>query len=82
MFLYIAVGWVMVFAIKPLLTIFSGEFRPGLILLFVGGTLYTIGAILCGIGKKLPYFHAIFHGFVLAGSVAHFLSIYNYVYLM
>ena len=82
MILYISIGWVMVFAIKPLLKIFSGELRPGLILLFVGGGLYTIGAILCGIGKKQPYFHAIFHGFVLAGTLVQFLSVYNYVLVM
>jgi len=82
MVLYISIGWVLLFAIKPLLTIFQGAYRPGLILLFVGGGLYTVGAILCGIGKKLPYFHAVFHGFVLAGTVAHFLSVYNYVLVM
>ena len=79
MTLYISIGWVLIFAIKPMLTIFSGFLRPGLILLFVGGALYTIGAIFCGLGKKLPYFHALFHGFVLAGTVAHFVSVYSYV---
>jgi len=82
MILYIAIGWVLIFAIKPMISIFSGIFKPGLILLFVGGGLYTIGAIFCGIGKKLPYFHAIFHGFVLAGSIVQFVSVYNYVLVM
>lgn len=82
MILYIAIGWILVFAIKPMLSIFSGVLKPGLILLFVGGGLYTIGAIFCGIGKKLPYFHAIFHGFVLAGTIVQFLSVYNYVLVM
>jgi hemolysin III len=82
MVLYISIGWVLVFAIKPMLAIFQGIYRPGLILLFVGGGLYTIGAILCGIGKKLPYFHAVFHGFVLAGTIVQFLSVYNYVLVM
>jgi hemolysin III len=82
MILYISIGWVLVFAMKPMLTIFHGIYRPGLILLFVGGGLYTIGAILCGIGKKQPYFHAIFHGFVLAGTIFQFLSVYNYVLIM
>lgn len=82
MILYISIGWVLVLGIKPMLSVFSGEFRMGLILLFVGGGLYTVGAILCGIGKKLPYFHAVFHGFVLAGSIVQFLSVYNYVLVM
>ncbi len=82
MILYISIGWILVFAMKPMLTIFQGFYRPGLILLFVGGGLYTIGAILCGIGKKQPYFHAIFHGFVLAGTIVQFLSVYNYVLIM
>ncbi len=82
MVLYISIGWVLVFAIKPMLAIFQGLFRPGLILLFIGGALYTVGAILCGIGKKLPYFHAVFHAFVLAGTVVQFVSVYKYVLVM
>ncbi|HZK39840.1 MAG TPA: hemolysin III family protein [Clostridia bacterium] len=79
MVLYISIGWVLIFAIRPMLTIFHGLQRPGLTLLIVGGALYTVGAIFCGLGKKLPYFHALFHGFVLAGTVTHFLSVYRYV---
>ncbi|MEI6580383.1 MAG: hemolysin III family protein, partial [Eubacteriales bacterium] len=82
MVLYVAVGWVLLLGIKSLLIVFSGEFRPGLILLLVGGGIYTIGAILYGVGKKLPYFHAIFHIFVLAGNIVQFISVYNYVLKM
>ena len=48
----------------------------------VGGGIYTIGAVLYGVGKKLPYFHAVFHVFVLAGSIVQFISVYDYVLKM
>ena len=79
MILYISVGWLLIFFIRPMLAIFNGMLRPGLTLLVVGGALYTIGAIFCGLGKKVPYFHALFHGFVLAGTITHFISVYGYV---
>jgi len=82
MVLYIGVGWILLLGIKTLLKVFSGEYRPGLYLLLIGGGLYTVGAILYGVGKKLPYFHAVFHVFVLAGSIVHFFSVYDYVLLM
>lgn len=52
---------------------------PGIVLLISGGVVYTIGAILYGIGKKIPYMHSIFHFFVLAASVLHFFLIFLYV---
>ena len=45
MILYIAIGWTTVFAVRPLLTVFSGELRPGFILLLLGGVVYTVGAV-------------------------------------
>ena len=44
-----------------------------------GGILYTIGAILYGIGKNKSYMHCVFHVFVLLGSIAHLLGIMFYV---
>ena len=82
MVLYIGVGWILLLGIKTLLKVFSGEYREGLYLLLIGGGLYTVGAILYGVGKKLPYFHAIFHLFVLGGSIVHFFSVYDYVLIM
>lgn len=79
MVLYIAIGWTTVFAIKPLMAVFSGDLRPGLWLLFWGGVVYTVGAIFYGLGKKIKYAHTVFHLFVLGGSILHFLSIYLYV---
>lgn len=73
--MYVLMGWQIIFAIKPLLNSMSKE---GLQLLFWGGIFYTIGAVLYSI-KKLPYNHAIFHVFVLLGSVSHFFCIYSYI---
>ena len=73
--MYILMGWQIVFAIKPLIKSLSSE---GLNLLFVGGIFYTVGAVLYSI-KKIPYNHAIFHFFVLFGTLSHFLCVYWYV---
>jgi hemolysin III len=71
--MYLLMGWQVLFFIKPLmesLTISGFQF------LIAGGVFYSIGAILYSI-KKMPYNHAIFHVFVLLGSLCHFISIYN-----
>jgi hemolysin III len=70
--MYLLMGWQVVFFAKPLANNIS---ENGLYLLILGGIFYTIGAILYSI-KKLPYNHAIFHVFVLMGSLSHFYSIY------
>jgi len=71
--LYLIMGWQVLFFIKPLMQNLSST---NLQLLVAGGVSYTIGAILYSI-SKLPYNHAIFHVFVLLGSLAHYLAIYN-----
>jgi hemolysin III len=73
--MYVLMGWIIVFAIKPLINNLSLE---GLIWLFSGGISYTVGAILYGI-EKIKLNHAIFHVFVLFGSICHFISVYFYV---
>ena len=73
--MYVLMGWQIVFAISPLLDNLS---EKGLFWLFAGGVFYTVGAILYSI-KKIPYNHAIFHFFVLGGSISHFVSIYFYI---
>ena len=72
---YVLMGWVIVFAIKPLIGNLSTE---GLIWLLAGGIFYTIGAVLFSI-PKIKYNHAIFHIFVLLGSFSHFMAVYFYV---
>ena len=73
--MYVFMGWVIVFAIKPLAASLSSE---GLIWLFAGGMSYTIGALFYSI-KKMPYGHATFHVFTLLGSICHFVCVYCYV---
>lgn len=76
MILYIAIGWAMLFAVKPLKESIG---VPGIILMVAGGIVYTIGAVLYGLGKNRHYIHAIFHVFVLGGSILHFITIYKYI---
>jgi len=73
--MYVLMGWVMVFAIKPLVNNLPLD---GLLWLFGGGVAYTIGAILYSI-KRIKFNHAIFHILVLIGSFCHFISIFYYV---
>ena len=73
--MYVLMGWMIVFAIQPLIDNLSSE---GLFWLVAGGLAYTFGAILYGI-KAIKLNHAIFHIFVLIGSACHFVSVYFYV---
>jgi len=74
-FTYVLMGWVVIFAIKPLVHNLSFE---GLMWLLAGGIFYTVGAVLYSI-KNLKFNHAIFHIFVLLGSFAHFVAVFFYV---
>lgn len=76
MICYLTMGWCVVFTFRPLMENLA---VPGLWLLLFGGIAYTLGAILYGLGSKIRYMHSIWHFFVLAGSVLHFLCIYMYV---
>jgi hemolysin III len=73
--MYVFMGWIIVVAIKPLIANLSTE---GLFWLFAGGIAYTVGALFYSF-RALPYGHAIFHIFVVAGSTCHFVSIYFFV---
>ena len=73
--LYVLMGWIAVFATRPLLTYMQED---GLLWLLYGGIFYTIGAIIYSI-RNIPFNHALFHFFVLGGSICHFLMIYSYV---
>ncbi len=81
--IYILMGWLCIFAFKPLFTAISFK---AFAWLFVGGVIYTIGGIIYAL--KLPVFnqihknfgsHEIFHLFVLGGSICHYYMIYAYV---
>ena len=74
--LYLGMGWLIVIAGKPLVASMASG---GLILLVAGGLFYSSGVIFYA-WKKLFYHHAVWHLFVLAGSVAHFFAILLFVY--
>lgn len=76
MICYIGMGWCVILGIKPLMTTLAGN---ALALLVAGGTTYTIGAVLYGIGSRRRYIHSLFHMFVVVGSVLHALCILLYV---
>ena len=73
--LYVAMGWIIILVFKPLIDNFP---LPGLIWLLAGGVSYTLGAVLYRY-KNIKYNHAIFHVFVLIGSLCHFVAVYWYV---
>ena len=72
---YIAMGWIAIFAIKPIFQSLSGG---AIFWLIAGGLAYTVGTIFYA-WKKLPFNHAIWHSFVLAGSICHFVAVLFYV---
>ncbi len=69
--LYLALGWVVLFAIKPLVATAP---LATLILLAVGGAVYSIGALLFMV-KRLKFRRAIWHGHVLAGAATHYAAV-------
>ena len=72
---YLLMGWLSLIVIYQL----AIKLAPGgLWLLAVGGIIYTLGVIFY-VAKRIPYNHAIWHGFVLGGSICHFLAIYLYI---
>ena len=73
---YIILGWA-ILLVWPLANTLIGT--PGILYLLAGGISYTIGAILYGIGSKKPWFHSVFHLFVVLGSILQFISIYQFI---
>jgi hemolysin III len=73
--MYVFMGWIIIFAVKPLMDSLPSA---GLAWLVAGGIAYTTGAILYSI-EKIHFNHAIFHMFVLLGSFCHFVAVYDYV---
>ncbi len=71
--MYVFMGWLVMFFIKPLMNSLSEE---GVFYLIAGGVFYTVGAVFYSI-EKIKFNHAIFHVFVLLGSFCHFWAIYN-----
>jgi len=73
--LYIAMGWLIVFIWKPVTSVIPLSLLKWII---AGGLTYTVGTIFYAM-KKLPFYHAIWHVFVLGGSIFFFLGIYMYI---
>ncbi|MFA0115579.1 hemolysin III family protein [Vibrio sp. 10N.261.46.E11] len=75
LFIYLAMGWLSLIVVYQLaMNIDIG----GLVLLAVGGVIYSLGVIFY-VAKRIPYNHAIWHLFVLAGCACHFFAIYLFV---
>ncbi|MBK0126416.1 hemolysin III family protein [Pantoea sp. S61] len=72
---YLCMGWLSLVVIYQLATKLSAG---GVWLLAAGGIVYSLGVIFY-VSRRIPYNHAIWHGFVLGGSVLHFCAIYFYV---
>ncbi len=73
--LYLVMGWLIIFDFSNL----SDAIGPnGILWLFAGGLSYTVGIIFYAL-QKVPYFHVIWHLFVLAGAICHFFMIFLYV---
>ena len=73
--LYLAMGWCVVVAVKPLLVAVA---PGGLALLLAGGLAYS-GGLAFYLWRRLPYHHAVWHAFVLAGSAFHYAAVLLYV---
>lgn len=79
--IYIGMGWISIFMIKPL---YNSMPFGGIFLLLLGGIFYTIGAVIYALKPsalkfKNLGFHEIFHIFILLGSLCHFISVFEYV---
>jgi hemolysin III len=72
---YLGMGWLAVVGLRPLLEAVA---PGGLALLAAGGLAYTVGAVFY-VWRRLPYHHAIWHLFVLAGSTCHYFAVLLYV---
>lgn len=73
--LYVGMGWLVIIAVKPLLLVLP---MSGFAWMMAGGLFYT-GGVAFYAKDRLPYFHMIWHFFVLAGSFCHFIVILRYV---
>jgi hemolysin III len=73
--IYLGMGWMVVLSMQPLVANLD---PAGIWLLVAGGLAYTVGTVFY-VMKRVPYMHAVWHVFVLAGSVCHFLSVLIFV---
>ena len=76
MICYLCMGWMIIISLKPCIAAMTEE---GFAWLLAGGISYTVGSILYGVGRKVRYFHAIFHIFVVIGSILQAVGIIFYI---
>ena len=73
--LYLVMGWLVLIAAVPLIERVP---EPGLSLLVAGGLAYTAGIVFFLLDSRLRYAHAVWHGFVVAGTGCHFFAVLGY----
>ena len=76
MVIYFVMGWLIVLALKPLLAVLP---TAGFIWLLTGGLFYTSGIVFYALDHRYPWMHGVWHLFVLAGSISHYVAILVYV---
>ncbi|MFI8373533.1 hemolysin III family protein [Pseudomonas helleri] len=74
--IYALMGWIVLVAVKPLLAALG---TAGFVWLAAGGVMYTVGIIFFALDHRLRHAHGIWHLFVIAGSLLHFVAIAHYV---
>ena len=76
MVIYLLMGWLVLIAMEPLVQALP---TGALVLLVLGGVFYTSGIIFYAMDKRMKHAHGIWHLFVLAGSISHYLAILFYI---
>jgi hemolysin III len=74
--IYAVMGWIVLVAVKPLMAALG---TAGFTWLALGGVLYTVGIIFFAYDRRFRHWHGIWHLFVIAGSLLHFVAIMGYV---
>ena len=69
----VLMGWLVVISFRSLAAAVSPR---GVLLLLIGGLVYTVGAVFYGLGKRIRYMPSIWHFFVLGGTICHFFAVY------
>ena len=69
-------GWSILVALPRLFGVMG---NTGVLTVFLGGVMYSVGSVLYGLGKKTRYMHSVFHIFCLLGTFFHFLGIYRFI---
>ncbi|MGE6386578.1 PAQR family membrane homeostasis protein TrhA [Pseudomonas sp. NPDC078416] len=74
--IYAVMGWIVLVAVNPLIAALG---MAGFVCLALGGVFYTVGIIFFAFDTRVRHFHGVWHLFVIAGSLLHFVAIMRYV---